>query len=83
MGKCKKVKFCYYLTFLTGAKTRAVHQTKIFVMKLKFYRVSGQQITDGIIGDRPKMADSKLYRQFEKIVKYDRIFKLFMDLIQL
>lgn len=52
-------------------------------MKLKFYRVSGQQITDGITGDRPKMADSKLYRQFEKMVKYDRIFKLFMDLIQL
>lgn len=29
------------------------------------------------------MADSKLYRQFEKMVKYDRIFKLFMDFIQL
>ena len=38
-GKCKKVKFCYYLTFLTGAKHGAVYQTKIFVMKLKFYRV--------------------------------------------
>lgn len=61
----------------------AVYQTKIFVMKLKFYRMSGQQITDGITGDRPEMADSKLYRQFKKMVKYDRIFKLFMDLIQL
>lgn len=61
----------------------AVYQTKIFVMKLKFYRMSGQQITDGITGDRPEMADSKLYRQFKKMVKYDRIFKLCMDLIQL
>lgn len=52
-------------------------------MKLKFYWISGQQITDGITGDRPEMADSKLYRQFEKMVKYDRIFELFMDLIQL
>lgn len=52
-------------------------------MKLKFYRVSGQQIMDGITGDRPEMADFKLHRQFEKMVKYDRIFKLFMDLIQL
>ena len=41
MGKCKKVKFCYFLTFLTGRKPGAVHQTKIFVMKLKFYLVSG------------------------------------------
>lgn len=41
------------------------------------------RITDGITGDRPEMADSKLYRQFEKMVKYDRIFELFMDLIQL
>lgn len=61
----------------------AVHQTKIFMMKLKFYRISGQQITDGITGDRPEMANFELYRQFEKMVKYDRIFKLFMDLIQL
>lgn len=52
-------------------------------MKLKFYRMSGQDHGDGIAGDRPEMADSKLYRQFEKMVKYDRIFKLFMDLIQL
>ena len=53
------------------------------MMKLKFYRISGQQITDGITGDRPEMANFELYRQFEKMVKYDRIFKLFMDLRQL
>lgn len=52
-------------------------------MKLKFYWGFWIGSQDGITGDRPKMADSKLYRQFEKMVKYDRIFKLFMDLIQL
>lgn len=42
--------------FLTGAKKHgAVHQTKIFVMRLKFYRVSEHQVTDGITGDRPKI----------------------------
>lgn len=53
------------------------------MMKLKFYRIFWTAITDGITGDRPEMANFELYRQFEKIVKYDRIFKLFMDLIQL
>lgn len=56
---------------------------KIFVMKLKFYRVSGRRSRTDATGDRPEMADSELHRQFEKMVKYDRIFKLFMDLIQL
>ena len=36
-------------------KHGAVHKTKIFVIKLKFYRVSGQQIMDGITGDRPEI----------------------------
>ena len=69
--------------FDRGKKQGAVCQTKVSVMKLKFYRISGQQITDGITGDRPEMPNYELYRQFEKMVKYDRIFKLFMDLIQL
>lgn len=47
---------------------------KIFVMKLKFYWIFWTGSRDGITGDRPEIADSKLYRQFEKIVKYDRIF---------
>ena len=71
------------MTFLTGTKTWGGTGYKVNVMKLKFYRISGQQITDGITGDRPEMANFELYRQFEKMVKYDRIFKLFMDLIQL
>lgn len=52
-------------------------------MKLKFYRGFWIGSQDGITGDRPEMANFELYRQFEKMVKYDRIFKLFMDLIQL
>lgn len=64
-------------------KHGAVHQTKIFCDKTKILSGIWMQITDGITGDRPEMADSKLYRQFKKIVKYDRIFELFMDLTQL
>ena len=41
--------------FVDGKNTGAVYQTKIFVMKLKFYRDSGQQIMDGITGDRPEI----------------------------
>lgn len=68
--------------FFDKGKTRGGVGYKVSMMKLKFYRVSGQQIMDGM---RPKLQDAnfELYRQFEKMVKYDRIFKLFMDLIQL
>ena len=52
----KKVKFCYYLTFLTGAKTRGGVGYKVNVMKLKFYRVSW--ISDhGWDNRRHEMAD--------------------------
>ena len=61
----------------------AVHKTKNFVMKLKFYWIFLIRSRDGITGDRPEMADSELHRQFGKMLKYDRIFKLFMDFIQL
>ena len=37
--------------FDRGKKHGAAHHTKIFAIKLKFYRVSGQQIMDGITGD--------------------------------
>lgn len=71
------------MTFLTGVKTRGGVSDKIFCDKTKILSGILDRITDGITRDRPEMADSKLYRQFEKVVKYDGIFKLFMGLIQL
>ena len=38
-------------------KTRGGAGYKVNVMKLKFYRDSGQQIMDGITGDRAEIAD--------------------------
>lgn len=83
MGSVKKSSFVIIWLFSYGQKAWGGTGYKVNVMKLKFYRVSGQKIMDGITWDRAEIADSKLYRQFEKMVKYDRIFKLFMDFIQL
>ena len=71
------------MTFLTGQKAWGGTQDKNFCNETKILLVILDRITDGITGDRPEMANFELYRQFEKMVKYDRIFKLFMDLIQL
>ena len=44
MGSVKKVKFCYYLTFLTGAKTWGGTQDKNFCNETKI--LSGIWISD-------------------------------------
>ena len=42
---CKKSQFLLFLDIFTGAKTWGGVGYKVNVMKLKFYRVSVQQIT--------------------------------------
>ena len=52
--------------FLTGAKTWGGVGYKVNVMKLKFYWVSEQEITDGITGDRPEIADFNCIDNLER-----------------
>nr|DAZ55086.1 MAG TPA: hypothetical protein [Caudoviricetes sp.] len=46
LGKCKKVKFCYFLTFLTGVKTRGGISDKKFCDETK----NSSAIMDKITG---------------------------------
>ena len=83
MGSVKS-QVLLFLDFFDRGKTRGrcIIQ-KIFFDETKI--LSGIWIgsRDGITGDRPEIANFELYKQFGKMVKYDRIFKLFMDFIQL
>ena len=67
MGSVKSQVLLLFDFFAPVKKHGAVPQTKIFVMKLKFYLDSGYQIT-GRDNRSCKMADSKLHRQFKKMI---------------
>ena len=49
--ECVKSQVLLLFDIFYRGKTRGGVGYKVNVMKLKFYRVSGQQITDGITGD--------------------------------
>lgn len=74
MGSGKKVKFCYYLTFLTGAKTRGGISDKNFCNETKI--LSG--ILDTIMGRDNRRQGIKLYMDLKQFRQYMDIYVLYM-----